>query len=245
MILKKSQFFTFYDYGLNSEKKNKFFFICDHASNRIPKKYNNLGLSKEILESHIAWDIGAKRLTLKISKALNTKCFTSNFSRLIIDPNRKITDPDLILKKSFENRISANTNLTPELKQKRLKFYNSYHQGLEQVLKENIDKNTILISIHSFTRIFKQSNRSTEIGLLWNKNISTMLEVKNELIKNHINVGNNKPYSGFFYNYTLDRHSKQKLNKNLSIEIRNDLICDKKGIKKWCNAIKNSLMKIK
>ena len=61
------------------------------------------------------------------------------------------------------------------------------------------------------------------------------------LLKKKINVGCNKPYSGFFYNHTLDYHSQENKIKNLSIEIRNDLICDKKGIIKWSNILKESL----
>ena len=36
--------------------KNHIIFICDHASNLIPKCYLNLGLQKKLLKSHIAWD---------------------------------------------------------------------------------------------------------------------------------------------------------------------------------------------
>ena len=48
-------------------------------------------------------------------------------------------------------------------------------------------------------------------------------------------------YSGFFYNYTLDRHAKVKENKNLSIEIKNDLLCNEKDIKKWCDILIKSI----
>ena len=43
-------------------------FLCDHASNFIPKSYNNLGLPSKVLNSHISWDIGAKDLCKKVSK---------------------------------------------------------------------------------------------------------------------------------------------------------------------------------
>src|SRR5215472_6628312 len=34
-------------------------FVCDHASNRLPASYGTLGLTAELLETHIAYDIGA------------------------------------------------------------------------------------------------------------------------------------------------------------------------------------------
>ena len=48
-----------------------------------------------------------------------------------------------------------------------------------------------------------------------------------------IHVGNNFPYSGFHYNYTLDKINNYKKFDNISIEIRNDLICSQKGINKY------------
>ncbi|MEC7735217.1 MAG: hypothetical protein VX847_03685 [Pseudomonadota bacterium] len=38
---------------------DSFLIICDHASNKIPKEYNNLGISNEEIISHRAFDIGA------------------------------------------------------------------------------------------------------------------------------------------------------------------------------------------
>ena len=47
----------------NKNFSNHIVFICDHASNYIPRKYRKLGISDSDLESHIAFDIGAKNLT--------------------------------------------------------------------------------------------------------------------------------------------------------------------------------------
>ena len=46
--------------------------ICDHASNIIPKFWgpNGLGISKSEMNRHIAFDLGAKDLTLKLSEAV-------------------------------------------------------------------------------------------------------------------------------------------------------------------------------
>ena len=44
--------------GRNSD----FLIICDHASNNIDEKYGNLGLEKKYINSHRAFDIGAKNV---------------------------------------------------------------------------------------------------------------------------------------------------------------------------------------
>ena len=76
--------------------KNHIIFLCDHASNHIPKPYKRLGLSDKVLNSHISWDIGAKDLCVKLSKELGQSYFHANFSRLLIDPNRHLLSNDLI-----------------------------------------------------------------------------------------------------------------------------------------------------
>ena len=85
----------------NKNLINHIVFICDHASNYIPQKYRKLGMSHRDLESHIAFDIGAKNLTINLAKKLKQSYFLSNFSRLLIDPNRKEIDRELIIVRSF------------------------------------------------------------------------------------------------------------------------------------------------
>ena len=244
MKKKFNNIFSYYEFNKKKKKISNILFICDHASNDVPKSYKNLGLNKKDIESHISWDIGAKKMTINLAKKLGSSCFISNFSRLIVDPNRKISDFDLIPKRSFGKKIPFNIRLTHNERILRIKnYYNVYHDNLKKIIKRKI-KDGIklkLISIHSFTKSSKIFDRPNEIGLLWNKDISMMLPLKKKLLKKKINVGCNKPYSGFFYNHTLDYQSQENKVKNLSIEIRNDLICDKKGIIKWSNILKEPL----
>ena len=60
-----------------------------------------------------------------------------------------------------------------------------------------------------------------------------MLSFQKKLSEFGIHYGRNFPYSGFHYNYTLDKHSKNGLIDNITIEIRNDLINNVKGINKY------------
>ena len=103
------------------QKKNRkkhLIFICDHASNFIPKKYNSLGLSKKYIASHIAYDIGAREFCIEITKLLEQSCFLANFSRLLIDPNRDENSSELILSSSAGIKIPGNF----EIKCKEKKF---------------------------------------------------------------------------------------------------------------------------
>ena len=95
----------------NFKSKNHIIFICDHATNNIGKIYRNQFLNTKILDSHVAYDIGAKSLTLNLTKKLKQSCIFSNFSRLLIDPNRKKTDEDSIVSSIFDIPIPINNNI--------------------------------------------------------------------------------------------------------------------------------------
>ena len=113
-----------------------FLIICDHASNRIPKEYGNLGIKSEEILSHRAFDIGAADVAKELSNRLDCTLIMSNFSRLLIDPNRGTDDPTLIPKLSEDVKIKGNIDLKNNGKDKeRLKritnFYLPYHNEIE------------------------------------------------------------------------------------------------------------------
>ena len=63
---------------------------CEHAGNRLPKNWSFLrkSISKSLLESHYAWDIGALKLAQKLQKTLDIKLFFYPYTRLVVDLNR-------------------------------------------------------------------------------------------------------------------------------------------------------------
>ena len=46
-------------------------FCCDHANNKIPKKFKNLDLKAAILKSHIGYDIGARSLAINLANHIS------------------------------------------------------------------------------------------------------------------------------------------------------------------------------
>lgn len=220
----------------NFNSKKHIIFICDHATNNVDKKYRNQFVNTKILDSHVAYDIGAKDLTLNLTKKLKQSCIFSNFSRLLIDPNRKKTDKDSIVSSTFDYQIPINNNIKKKEKDLRVKnFYNIYHNNISKLInnKQKRYEKIFLVSIHSFTKKNHTFNRGVEVGLLWNKNMNLLLYIQKKLSDDGIHYGRNYPYSGFHYNYTLDKHSKNGLIDNIAIEIRNDLINNIKGINKY------------
>ena len=74
--------------------------VCDHADNRVPPEYADLGLPPAEFRRHIAWDPGAAAVTRSLAEALGAPAVLSTFSRLLIDANRGEDDPTLIMRLS-------------------------------------------------------------------------------------------------------------------------------------------------
>ena len=128
---------------LNENKESDFLIICDHASNKIPTNFKELGLSKEILDSHIAFDIGAKEVAVCLSNILECPLVMTDFSRLLIDPNRGIDDPTLIMRISDNKIVKGNRNINNFKKSKEKdervkKYYDVYHNKISEFIHNNV-----------------------------------------------------------------------------------------------------------
>lgn len=122
---------------------------CEHASNDI--KYTKLSDEEEhLLRSQHFFDIGAEDLSFNLSEKLKCLAVMSNFSRLIIDPTKPITDSHLIRSHyrnpDHETPVSFNSQ-GYRLWERLETFYLEYHK----LLRETLDylEPTCIISIHS------------------------------------------------------------------------------------------------
>ena len=205
-------------------KKNKrILFIADHASNSIPSTLKNLGLKKNLLNSHIAYDLGVKELCISLSNLFNSKYIIGEYSRLIIDLNRGIKDPTLIPEIVDGKIIERNLNLSIYDKKKRIsELYNRYHYKIKKTIHQN--SITVLISLHSFNPIFKKKKRNIHFGILSNQDRRLSDYIITEMKRRKLKVGDNEPYEGNLIGDTMYKHGlKNNLNHTL-IEVRNDLL---------------------
>ena len=238
---------------IGANRPNNIICICDHASNLVPNFWskNGLGIRKSEMGRHIAYDLGAKRLTKKLSRLLNGPAILSNFSRLVIDPNRGQNDPTLIMKISDGSIIQGNKNISYlddcEEKIKRIKsYYNTYHNKISDIINLSIKKGVFpaIISIHSFTPIFNGKKRLTELGILWDSDdrLPNIIFQYFRLNNKNINIGDNKPYSGRMKNDTLYRHGTKRGIANILIEIRQDLISNTLGQLNFAQIVSEPLL---
>jgi predicted N-formylglutamate amidohydrolase len=218
--------------------------ISEHASNYIPHEYDNLGLSKEQLQLHIAWDIGIAEVTRNLAVMLDAPAILANFSRLLIDANRALDQDGLIPVASDGHEIPGNRSITNDEKQRRIDaFYNPFHERADQIIRNKLasDDAPIVFNMHSFTPQMNGYERPWHSGMLWNRDNRLALKLKERLEAHGYHVGDNEPYSGQELNHTMNTHGTQHGIPHLNIEIRQNEIAHSAGIDKWSKLLGREL----
>ena len=84
---------------IGADRPGRWLITCDHARNAVPGWLGgDLGLPPADMARHIAWDVGAWGVAQALAAALDSPCIGAAFSRLVIDPNRGLDDPTLVMK---------------------------------------------------------------------------------------------------------------------------------------------------
>ncbi|KQN78373.1 N-formylglutamate amidohydrolase [Devosia sp. Leaf64] len=224
-----------------------FVIVCDHASNRIPERYGDLGLSPSERLSHIAWDPGALAVSRYLSESLNAPLIESTVSRLIIDCNRALTAPDLIWTLSERTRIVANENLSEEERQFRINNYHRpFHGAIEMLLeaRRNAGRETILVCMHSFTPVYLGVARPWPIGVLHGRDSRFTERLRDAMAEEQpdLNIGWNEPYAALTgVTLTLEKHGDGRGIESTMIELRNDEILSPEGARRWAGLLARSL----
>lgn len=216
--------------------------LGDHAMNRVPEEYGDLGLPASAFERHIAYDIGIEGLTRKLADALDAPAVMACFSRLLIDPNRGEDDPTLIMKLSDGAVIPANHPLSGEERERRLdRYHRPYHAAIDATLTELTrlaGRPPLVISLHSFTPLWKGVPRPWHAGLLWDSDPRATLPLLEQLRAiDDLVIGDNEPYDGALYGDTMHSHCSTKGIAHALIEVRQDLIGDERGIARWSDIL--------
>lgn len=208
---------------------------CDHASNRVPDELDgDLGIAAADMERHIAFDPGAAGVARHLADCLGSPAILSNFSRLVIDPNRAEHDPTLVMKLYDGTIIPKNRTVDASEVERRLAaYYRPYHDAIDRMTRTRAPE--AIVSIHSFTAQFKgRPPRPWEVGILsasdrrLSEPLLRLLRAEGDLV-----VGDNEPYTGALAGDAMDRHGIGPGRHHTLIEIRNDLIRTEQQQKAW------------
>jgi predicted N-formylglutamate amidohydrolase len=215
--------------------------LCDHASNALPPGYGSLGLPPREFARHIAYDIGARDLTLALARHFAAPALLTRHSRLLIDPNRGLDDPTLIMKLSDGAVVPGNAAIDAAERRNRIaRYHQPYHRAittsLDAMLADGIVP--VIISIHSFTPVWRGWPRPWHVGLLWDRDARLVRPMIAALrAEPGLVVGDNEPYSGALEGDTLSAHGTARGIPHVLIEVRQDLIGEKSGVDEWAGRL--------
>ena len=209
----------------NSEGQAPILLVCEHATNFIPARFKDLGLTPAQLQSHIAWDPGAIETAEAMAEILDAPLISATISRLIYDCNRP-PDSATAMPLTSENQIiPGNVDLSETLKQQRV---TNYYRPFEAALSERVVLMgmPLMITVHSFTPVFLGEQRQVEIGVLHDED-SRFADafLQQTLSDSRFNIQRNQPYAPTDgVTHTLTHHALPHGLTNVMLEIRNDLI---------------------
>ena len=227
---------------VNGVAAPKLIFVCDHASNALPPAYGSLGLGPDAFKLHIAYDIGAADVTRAMALASAAPAVLGVYSRLLIDLNRGADDPTLVMKLSDGAIIPGNAKADFEEVARRIaRYYRPYHGAIEgQIARARTANMTpVIVSIHSFTPEWRGKKRPWQIGVLWDHKDGRLALPLMEYLRNEgdLTIGDNQPYAGELENDCMCQHALAHGFAHILIEIRQDLIGDAAGARKWAERL--------
>ncbi|MBV2143358.1 N-formylglutamate amidohydrolase [Falsochrobactrum sp. TDYN1] len=223
---------------VNEDGKSPYLFVCEHASNFIPKNFGGLGLDTEALTAHIAWDPGAVEVARHLSTALDATLIEAGLSRLLIDCNRPLDAHDLIPEISEATVIPGNHALDSIDRMARIDLsHRPFHACIESTIKARAahGQPSWIVTIHSFTPVYHGTSRPWQIGIIHDRDDRIARPLIAGLKRDPaLNVGVNEPYSpADRVYYTLERHARPHNSPCVMIEIRNDEITNAQTQEGW------------
>jgi predicted N-formylglutamate amidohydrolase len=220
-------------------------FLCDHASNALPPAYGDLGLPAGALDRHIGYDIGAAGVTRALAARFEAPAVLTCFSRLLIDPNRGADDPTLVMKLSDGAIIPGNEKADADEVERRTRLYwTPYRQAAARLAQDMQAAGPVpaVVSIHSFTPVWRGAARPWRVGLLWDLDARMAQPLLERLEAAGLGpVGDNEPYDGALKGDTLYDLATARGLPHVLIELRQDLIADPAGQVDWAGRVAQAL----
>ena len=209
----------------NADGGGRAVLVCDHASNRLPRKLGTLGLGAADLADHVAWDPGAAEVARRLSDLLDAPLVLSAYSRLAVDCNRPLDSPQSIPAQTDGVPVPGNRMLAPADRERRIEaLFTPYHRAIGDVLDRRRGRSSLLLSIHSFSPVLAGERRPWSIGFAHGRDrrLAALLVAAMNRDAGLV-VGDNQPYAvEDAFDYTIPVHGENRGLPHVLVEIRQD-----------------------
>ena len=220
---------------IGSAAPARFLFSCEHASNQLPSHIHLTSADQGFMHTHWAWDIGAAHLVQELVRLSHSQAILAKFSRLLIDPNRSLDRPDLIVPEIEGHALSFNQSVSIEEQEHRLReYYHPYHEAFDHMVSTRCQSESpfVLISVHSFTPIWKRRLRTMDVGLLFNSYEDIIEKLDAGFQQQNFFTAQNEPYSGANgFMFSVYQQGKKHGIPHLELEFNQALLCTPERIK--------------
>ena len=224
---------------VNASGKAPCLIVCDHASHVIPESLRDLCVDPARRYDHIAWDIGAAVMARRLAELFDAPAVLAGFSRLVVDCNRYLDDPNAFVQTSDQVAVPGNIAMTDgERAQRVAQVYRPYHNAIEDALErfEDREVNPAVIAVHTMTHQMRgHEPRPQAFTMCWARDDRLAVPVLERLeAQGDIVVGDNVPYGmDLGEDYTVPEHAMRRGLPYLQYEVRQDLVTDDVDARAW------------
>lgn len=216
-------------------RQGRWLVTCDHASNEVPLAVcgGDLGLPAAEFARHIAFDPGALGTARALAEGLDCPLVYSRFSRLVIDPNRGVDDPTLLMRLYDGTIIPGNRHAGTAERARRLELcYLPYDRALARMMAR---PGIAVVSVHSFTRqLSGRAKRPWDLGILYGADRRLADPLMARLHPQMgARLGDNQPYAGHLPGDSMDRHAARQGIAHVLLELCNDQIEGTPAQREW------------
>jgi len=183
---------------------NPFVVTCEHASNAVPTDDLVLGVPDDLLQTHAAWDPGARELARELARRLDAPVEIGRYTRLLVDLNRSPDNlPEAVPAVCYGVAVPANQGLSDQQRRERLL---TYHAPYRAAVAAHVERamasagRCLTVSVHSFTPTLDPENRRFDVGVMYHDDRPWEVELADRLIASLAKRGRtsarNRPYEG-------------------------------------------------
>ncbi len=227
---------------VNADSASPVLLVCEHAGRAIPSDLKDLGLTPQIMDMHIAYDIGAGAVARRVAEALDAPLVLQPYSRLVIDCNRPVEAADAIPETSDGVSVPGNRNLTQVSRRSRVEaIFEPFHRTISELIEKS--HRTTLVAIHSFTRHFSGLQRLWDVGFAFRADRQTAEFLADQLRRRDpsLLIGMNEPYAIDASDWSIPAHGEGRKLAHSLIEIRNDHLRDENGQRHWADLLSGAI----
>ncbi len=224
-----------------------FIILVDHASARIPRRLQQLGLSTDDLRRHVTWDIGALAVAERVATTLDATLIAQHYSRLVIDCNRHPAADTSITATSEYTQIPGNHMLSQQdALIRRQEIFDPYHAHIRALLDRRcaLGLRSILVAQHTMTDVYKGERRDMHAAILYNRDRRFAGHMLDFLKRDTgLVIAENAPYFlSDATDYTIPVHAEARGLAHVEIEIRQDLVSTPDDQAQWAVHIARALV---